>query len=138
MIYGSTTVYAIRGLSALAARSPGERVMLEELILGTDLPRDFLAKIFQRLVHYGLLNSARGRRGGFALAKPAHKISILDVVCALEGESAMDRCVVGLTACNDKTACPQHDLFKPIRQRLKNYMSDTTLADLAAALQAKI
>jgi Rrf2 family protein len=137
MVYGSTTVYAIRGLSALALRPPGERVMLEDLIQGTDLPRDFLAKIFQRLVHHGLLNSARGRRGGFALARPAYQISILDILQALEGEMAMDRCVVGLSACNDHMPCPQHDLYKPIRQRLKDYLSTTTLADLAASLRTK-
>jgi Rrf2 family iron-sulfur cluster assembly transcriptional regulator len=137
MLYGQTTIYAIRGLSALANRPAGERVMLEELIEGTDLPRDFLAKIFQRLVHHGLLQSARGRRGGFSLAKPAYKISILDIVSALEGEGASDRCVVGLSQCNDHVPCHQHDLYKPIRQRLKDYFATTTLADLAASLRAK-
>jgi len=49
----------------------------------------------------------------------------------------MDACVVGLERCNDQMPCPQHDLYKPIRQRLKAYMQTTTLADLAASLQAK-
>jgi DNA-binding IscR family transcriptional regulator len=34
-------------------------------------------------------------------------------------------------------ACPQHDLYKPIRQRWKDYLGTTTLADLAASLKAK-
>jgi Rrf2 family transcriptional regulator, iron-sulfur cluster assembly transcription factor len=137
MVYGHTTIYAIRGLSALANRPAGERVMLEDLVEGTDLPRDFLAKIFQRLVHHGLLHSVRGRRGGFSLARPAYQISILDIVSALEGDGAADRCVVGLSQCNDHVPCPQHDLYKPIRQRLKDYFATTTLADLAASLRAK-
>ena len=59
--------------------------MLDDLIAGTELPRDFMAKIFQRLVHAGLLDQfARPHRGGFCLAKPAHEITILDIVNSLE------------------------------------------------------
>jgi DNA-binding IscR family transcriptional regulator len=42
-----------------------------------------------------------------------------------------------MEACNDHMPCPQHDLYKPIRQRLKAYVQTTTLADLAASLKAK-
>jgi Rrf2 family transcriptional regulator, iron-sulfur cluster assembly transcription factor len=50
----------------------------------------------------------------------------------------MDACIVGLERCHDQMPCPQHDLYKPIRQRLKAYMQTTTLADLAASLHAKL
>jgi len=137
MIFGSVSEYAIRGLSELATRPPGELVMLEDLIAGTELPRYFMAKIFQRLVHAGILDSSRGRKGGFCLAKPAHEITIMDIVNSLETHDHTDQCVVGLTECNDHMACPQHDLYKPIRQRLKDYLSTTTLADLASSLRSK-
>ena len=137
MLYGSASEYAIRGLSELATRSTGGLVMLDDLISGTDLPRDFMAKIFQRLVRAGLLNSSRGRSGGFCLARPAHEITILDIINALEEHDPMERCVVGMALCSDNMPCPQHDLYKPIRQRLKDYLSTSTLADLAASLRSK-
>jgi len=137
MIFGSVSEYAIRGLSELATRPPGTLVMLDDLIAGTELPRDFMAKIFQRLVHAGILDSSRGRKGGFCLAKPAHEVTLLDIINALEAHDQMEQCVVGLTECNDHMPCPQHDLFKPIRQRLKDYLSTTTLADLASSLRTK-
>jgi Rrf2 family transcriptional regulator, iron-sulfur cluster assembly transcription factor len=138
MIFSRVTEYAIRGLSELAIRPAGTIVMLDDLVAGTEnLPRDFLAKIFQRLVHANILRSVRGRNGGFALDKPAHDILLIDIVHVLEGTDALDRCVVGLTACNDSMPCPQHDLYKPIRQRLKAYLSSTTLADLASSLKSK-
>jgi len=56
---------------------------------------------------------------------------------AVEGPARMDQCVVGLAACNDQMPCAQHDLYKPIRQRLKDYMNTTTLADLASSLKSK-
>jgi Rrf2 family protein len=139
MIYSSTTEYAIRGLSELAIREPGQRVLLDDLVAdaGSKLPRDFMAKVFQKLAKAGLLKSAKGRGGGFELARPAHDITLSDIVGAIEGPQAYDQCVVGLEKCNDTMPCPQHDLYKPIRQRWKDYLSTTTLADLAASLKAK-
>jgi Rrf2 family protein len=138
VIFSSPTEYAIRGLAELAIRGDDQRIMLDELVAGTNLPRDFMAKVFQRLVHAGLLRSAKGRGGGFSLARPAHQITVMQIVEAIEGTQTMDRCVVGLEQCNDHMPCPQHDLYKPIRQRLKDYLNTTTLADLASSLKAKL
>ena len=137
MIFSNATEYAIRGLSELAGRGATGPVMLDQLIVGTDLPRDFLAKIFQKLVHAGILKSAKGRGGGFALARPQHDIALIDIVEAIEGPQMLDACVVGLEKCNDQMPCAQHDLYKPIRQRLKDYLKTTTLADLASSLRSK-
>jgi Rrf2 family protein len=137
MIHSSSTEYAIRGLSELACRQTERPVLLVDLVKGTDLPRDFLAKVFQRLVHARLLKSAKGRGGGFSLARPAHEISIMNIVEAIDGPLLLDGCVVGMERCTDHMPCPQHDLYKPIRQRLKDYLQTTTLADLAASLRAK-
>ncbi len=139
MIFSSETEYAIRGAAELACRGGGEgkTVMLDQLVSGTDIPRDFLAKIFQKLVRGGVLTSTKGRGGGFALARADHEITVMQIVEAVQGAQAFDGCVVGMEACNDHMPCPQHDLYKPIRQRLKAYVQTTTLADLAASLKAK-
>src|SRR5438876_3937625 len=137
MIFSSTTEYAIRGLTELASRSNGCTMLLDQLVTGTTLPRDFMAKIFQRLVKARILTSAKGRGGGFTLARPAHDITLMTIVEAIEGPKPLDGCVVGLERCNDDMPCPQHDLYKPIRQRLKDYMNTTTLADLASSLKTK-
>jgi Rrf2 family protein len=137
MIFSNATEYAIRGLSELAGRGVSGPLMLDQLVVGTDLPRDFLAKIFQKLVRAGILKSAKGRGGGFQLAKPQHEICLIDIVEAIEGPQLLDACVVGLEKCNDQMPCAQHDLYKPIRQRLKDYLQTTTLADLAASLRSK-
>ena len=137
MIFSSATEYAIRGVSELAARNAVGPVLLDELVAGTGLPRDFVAKIFQKLVRAGVLRSAKGRNGGFALAKAAHEITLMDIVEAVDGPQVMDACVIGLEKCNDNMPCAQHDLYKPIRQRLQDYLRTTTLADMAASLRTK-
>lgn len=85
----------------------------------------------------GVLLSAKGPGGGFSLARPAHEITLLQIIEAIDGTSHTDSCVVGLARCDDTMPCPQHDLFKPIRQRLKAYLATTTLADTAASLRDK-
>lgn len=139
MIFNSSTEYAIRGISELAIRaaSGGGSMMLDRLVEGTDMPREFLAKVFQKLVKGGILRSVKGRGGGFSLARPAHEITLMHIVEAIDGPLVFDRCVVGMDRCNDHMPCPQHDLYKPIRQRLKDYLNTTTVADLAASLKAK-
>src|SRR5690349_18569804 len=138
MIFSSSTEYAIRGLAELAARNAEGTVMLDDLVAGTGLPRDFVAKIFQKLVRAGILRSAKGRGGGFALARAQHEVTLMDIVEAVEGPQSLDACVVGLERCNDSMPCAQHDLYKPIRQRLKDYLNTTTAADLAASLRTKL
>ncbi len=137
MIFTTTTEYAIRGLSELAMRSEHDPVLLADLVQGTDLPKEFLAKVFQRLVKAGLLNSAKGRGGGFSLARSASEISMMDVLVALEGQQHFGGCVLGLDRCNDQMPCPQHELYKPVRHRLRDYLTSTSVADLAIALREK-
>jgi len=145
VIFSNPAEYAIRALSELVLMSQempsGTRrvgyVMLDKLTEQASLPREFLAKIFRQLVEGGILVSAKGPGGGFALARPAHDVTLLQVIEAVDGGHQIDGCVVGLAKCNDNMPCPQHDLFKPIRQRLRSYLSTTTLADTAASLKEK-
>lgn len=145
MIFSNPAEYAIRALSELVLMTPPPKtgqtrpgyVMLDTLTTQAGLPREFLAKIFRQLVEKGLLKSAKGPGGGFALAKPPHDISLMTIVEAVDGGNAVDSCVVGLARCNDRMPCPQHDLFKPIRQRLRAYLTTTTLADTSASLKEK-
>ena len=137
MIFSTATEYAIRGLSEVAARGSNGRLLLDDVVAGAGLPRDFMAKVFQKLVHAGVLRSAKGRGGGFSLARPAHQITLMQVVEAIDGPQTHDRCVIGFAKCSDDLPCAQHDLYKPIRQRIKDYLNTTTAADLAASLRAK-
>jgi Rrf2 family protein len=137
MIFSNASEYAIRGVSELAGRDSDSTVLLDDLVAGTGLPRDFVAKLFQKLVRAGILSSAKGRGGGFRLARAAHEITLLDIVEAVDGPQKLDACVVGLEKCNDSMPCAQHDLYKPIRQRLKDYLTTTTVADMASSLRSK-
>lgn len=138
MIYSNACAYAIRALTRLAMMRPDGYVLLDELCKGTDLPRHFVAKIFQDLVRRKLLTSAKGRGGGFALTKPPNKITLYDIVEAVDGMDDLQQCVVGMANCDDRQPCPHHDEWKPVRERLKAFLLHTTLAKMSVTLRRKL
>lgn len=137
MVYSTACEYGIRALTHLAGRGNKEFMRLRELARATQIPGPFLAKVFQELVSAGILDSARGPRGGYALARPAAAITLHDIKAAIDGVKDLDWCAVGLGPCSDDVPCPLHDGFKPLRQRIKRYLERTTLADIALALERK-
>lgn len=122
----------------LAVKRPDGYVRIQELCEGTDLPSHFLAKIFRDLVGAGLLISAKGRGGGFALAKRPSKIRLYDIVDAIDGIKAYSQCVVGLRKCDATQPCPQHEQFAPLRQQILAYLESTTLDQMSDALARKM
>ncbi len=138
MIFSSACAYAIRAMTQLALVRPNGYVLLDELCEGNELPRHFVAKIFQDLVRQGLLVSAKGRGGGFALARPPEQITLYDVVAVIDGVEQFDQCVVGIAQCSDKAPCPQHDQFKNVRESIKKLLKETTLTRLSNTLGRKL
>ena len=138
MIYSTTCSYAIRAMARLAVIRPDGYVRIQEVCEGTDLPSHFLAKIFRDLVGAGLLTSAKGRGGGFALAKRPNDIRLYDIVDAVDGIKSYSQCVVGLAQCDATQPCPQHDQFAPVRKQILSYLETTTLSQMSEALAKKL
>ena len=138
MIYSNACSYAIRALTQLSMIRPDGYVLLDDLCAGNDLPRHFVAKIFQDLVRKGLLLSAKGRGGGFALARPAEQITLYEIVAVIDGVTQFDECIVGMAQCHDEAPCPQHDAFKGIRQHVKGFLQTTTLSRMSSTLTRKL
>lgn len=138
MMYSTTCSYAIRAMSRLAVIRPDGYVRVQELCENTNLPSHFLAKIFRDLVGAGLLTSAKGRGGGFALARRPHEIRLYDIVDAVDGIKSYSQCVVGLAQCDATQPCPQHEQFLPVRKRILAYLETTTLEQMSEALAKKL
>ena len=84
--------WALHGCVTLCWVGPDVSVPVAKLAELNDLPAPYLNKQLQALAHAGVLESTRGPKGGFALARPAAEISVLDVVLAIEGEAEAFRC----------------------------------------------
>jgi Rrf2 family protein len=137
MLYSATIEYALRALAHIATLEPGQRILARDLAAATDVPRQFLGKILHRLAKVDLLDSAKGRGGGFRFQRPAGEIIVSDVVEALEGGDITKVCVLGLDECNDEQPCPMHDQWKVFRAALSERVYAMTIADLGTNLKAK-
>src|SRR3954449_13191398 len=84
--------YAVVLMTAAARRPAGARLSATELSAETGVPLPTAQKLMGQLAICGLLTSARGASGGFALARPAGEISLADIVEAVEGPIAMTVC----------------------------------------------
>jgi Rrf2 family protein len=123
--------YGMLGLLALARRPAGEMVMLDLIAAEEDVPVSFLGKIFQALGRAHLVRSARGSGGGFALAKAPEAISVLEILEAIEGPIALQRCLDESVGCEHSTGCALCGLFTEAQDRVKEVFAGTTLAALA-------
>lgn len=122
--------YGMLGLIALARRPLGEVVMVDVLAREEGVPASFLGKIFQSLSRAGLVRSARGTGGGFSLSHPPTEITVLDVMEAVEGPIAFQRCLEPEAECGHKGGCALCGLFTEAQDRVKEVFGRTTLADL--------
>src|SRR6059058_5412768 len=84
--------YAVVLMTAAARRPAGERLSATELAGDTGVPLPTAQKLMGQLAARGLLSSARGAAGGFALARPAEAISLVEIVEAVEGPIALTMC----------------------------------------------
>jgi Rrf2 family protein len=129
--------YAIRGLLYLASEPEGKVSYIEEISRAQEVPKAYLAKIFQTLAKKGFVKSYRGPDGGFVLSKPASEIHLLDAIEAMEGKIFLNECLIHVGACKRDTICPIHDIWREAQQRLLGYLSECTFEDLAVRGKAK-
>jgi Rrf2 family iron-sulfur cluster assembly transcriptional regulator len=123
--------YGLRGLVFLAKQPPDKVTLVSEVSREQNIPGTFLAKIFQRLSKAGVLGSVRGANGGFRLKKPAHEITMREIIEALEGPIALNRCLVKKGECEAEDNCPLHPVWEEVQQRFLEILDRTTIEDLA-------
>ncbi len=80
-----STGYALLAVGYIAKNQGDGVVLSQDISKQYDIPLEYLLKILQQLVRAKVLRSKRGPRGGFSLAKPTHKVSMLEVIEAVDG-----------------------------------------------------
>ncbi|MDR3579262.1 MAG: Rrf2 family transcriptional regulator [Oryzomonas sp.] len=123
--------YAIRGIVYLASRPADQVCLLSDIAAVVDVPPTFLAKIFQQFSKIGLVKSFRGTGGGFVIGRPADKITLLDVVEAVEGPIIPNRCVVNGINCDRSIACNVHPVWMNVQSQVRGILEKVTLKELA-------
>ncbi|MDZ4773981.1 MAG: Rrf2 family transcriptional regulator [Planctomycetota bacterium] len=122
--------YAIRALTYLARSTDSRLFLAREIAEELGMPAPFLGKVLQPLVAKGIIQSQRGRSGGFRLARPASEVRLIEIVEAQESLGPENVCLLGQHTCDDATACPMHEYWKKASSAFRERISKTTLADL--------
>ncbi|MBS4021624.1 MAG: Rrf2 family transcriptional regulator [Dethiobacter sp.] len=124
--------YGVRALVILALDYRAGPVPLREIAERENISYQFLEQIFAPLRRAGLIESVRGAKGGYTLARAPEKIKVGDIVRTLEGPIAPVDCVVegNEGKCGRSDACLSRGIWEKLRDRMSEVLDEITLADV--------
>ncbi len=131
-MFNKETEYAIRGLVYIQLQNfEGKRPGIAEIAEQIDAPHFYTAKILQRLVRQGFLESQKGKGGGFYfdIKKPA--VLLKQLIIATQGDNLFCGCGFGLKECDENNPCPLHDKYALIRNALNQLVMEENIQGLA-------
>jgi Rrf2 family protein len=123
--------YGLRAMLHLASVPPNVVVPFREIARKMLVPEDFLAKILKTLVDEGLVRSARGPHGGYALARPSSEINFLEIIEAIEGPVALNVCLDPDDACPRQPGCTLAGVWREGQEKMLDVYRNANLAVLA-------
>jgi Rrf2 family protein len=124
--------YAVRAAVELAAASSEKPLKAEAIANAQGIPLNFLENILGELRHAGIVRSHRGAEGGFRLAKPAQKVTVADIMRAVEGPLASVRGGPPEDASYSGAAETLPRVWIAVRANLRKVVEHVTVADVAA------
>ncbi len=124
--------YATVLMTAVAA-APERTHTGVELAERTHIPAPTVAKLLKTLTRGGLLESSRGAHGGYRLARDAGRISMADIIGALEGPISVTDCATGGGGCSIEHDCAARTNWRLINQAIRQALEAVTLAQMAAS-----
>lgn len=130
MQFNRGTEYAIRAVIYLAGHQEDTPILLEQIAERIDAPRNYLSNIFQTLTRFGLLQSHRGSRRGFSLARAPRDITLLQVVEALEGPFNLVCCMDDPSLCPVTSDCLLPSVLNDLRGVIRKKLGSCTLAKM--------
>lgn len=128
MDLNKTSQYALRVLGYMAL---DERLYIaEELSQTLKIPTQYLRRLLTNLTKAGLLNSDKGKGGGYRLAKSAGSVYLSDILAATEKKELLHSCIFGLEHCVRKNPCAMHEKWAEAKWNILHILHTTSLADM--------
>jgi FeS assembly SUF system regulator len=119
------------------ARQPDRQQATPEIAAGTSVPQPMAGKILKVLARAGLLESHRGARGGYGLARDPRTITVAEIIEALDGPIALTECTETATSdCDLELLCPARTNWQRINEAIRTALGGITLAEMAQAVPA--
>lgn len=131
--------YAVMAMADLAKNGEGAAIPLSAIADRQNLSLSYLEQIFLRLRRAGLVESERGRTGGYVLGRPADTIRISEIMQAVDEETRMTRCLDGDVGCLGEERCLTHGLWHALGGHIAAFLSSVTLQEVLEGIpEAKL
>jgi Rrf2 family transcriptional regulator, cysteine metabolism repressor len=141
MIFSTKAEYGVRVMAHLAQTGGTTPVSLGSIADAEGLPLAYLEHLVQRLRRAELVESRRGARGGYTLARTADQITMAEIVRALEGDLAPIECLTPDGLCHreitGEAACPTKLLWTRVQGSIVRTLTDMKLSDLTTKTKEK-
>ncbi len=133
---GKLTDYGILLMTYLA-RDPLRLHAAQEIAQAMGIAQPTANKLLKLLARGGLLDSQRGIRGGYALARPAAAITMVDIIGALEGPVGLTDCGTAAQPgnCHRERSCSVKTNWQRISQAVNDALAEVTLAEMTVPSQ---
>jgi len=128
--------FAVTAMVDLALRQNRGPVTLAAISERQHISLSYLEQLFGKLRRAKLVSSVRGPGGGYNLAHPAQNISVAAIVTAVDEPLDATQCA-GKENCHEEKRCMTHDLWATLNEKMYDYLSSVTLADLVAHQSGK-
>lgn len=128
-----TAEYALRALVHIASRTEGGPALAREVSEAAGIPHNYLTKILHGLRRAGVLEAARGKGGGYQLARAPGAIRVVDVIAVFDDLTSFGGCFLRGGRCSADDPCEAHDRWRPIASQVVRFLNETTLEQLASA-----
>jgi len=125
-----TSEYALRAVVWLAGH-PDTSLTTQQIADATRVPAGYLSKVLQSLGRAGLVHSRRGLHGGFALTRSPEKLTVLDVVNAVDPLPRIHRCPLGIRS-HGARLCPLHRRLDDAVDMVEKSFRDSTVRELVS------
>jgi Rrf2 family protein len=105
-------------------------VFLRDIARAEEISEKYLGQIIIPLKSSGLVNSSRGARGGYMLARPPAAVTVRDIVDSLEGGISVVECVQNPSVCSRVGLCATRTVWASLEEKISETLSSVTLEDL--------
>ena len=127
--------YAVMAMADLAKYGAGDALALSVIAERQQISLAYLEQLFLKLRRAGLVDSARGRSGGYRLARPAASISVAEIMAAVEEGVRMTRCHgEAATPCVAGQRCLTHGLWDALGEQISVFLQSISLADVIGGI----
>ena len=129
--------YGTRAMLDVALHTDEGLVHLKDIAERQEVSKKYLEHLVSRLETDGLLRAVRGAGGGVALARPPSEVTVLDILCTLEGSLAPVECVDRPEVCSRSANCAARDLWAELGGMVTEFLGSITLEDLRERQRVK-